>query len=536
MPPSRGLQTALQRAVPVAERDFIQPKGDVKTVLDLTDRDIQDDILFPTPADAKGENLISWFAAPERRTVHFTPQVQTFPYRGQAQFGGRISFEIDRVSAGDLIHMVALQVRLGHWLDEGVRAKLESGQIYYDLTNYPQDAWTYTNGIGRVLIESAEFVIDDTTIERVDTVAADCILKLFPDLNNVFGFGRDGVGYTNIAELVTPPSMNATTEATGMFDPKRPFTTENGDIFCLVPFFFTRHPYKGSFPLLSVTGAQNSKVRINFNLRPFEQCIRQSAGWRTDCNETPLDKTVHFKTYPGNEPYLVQTCRNPPAFQDVKMVVFSSLIDDDMRKKYIHKPYECIYRTLQPFIFAEPLKYAVAASNSTVDSIKVQLPLEFNHPIEEIFWIIRRKATNINNDWLNFGTYTEYQYRSNPNLIPFEPLIEGSIAINGIPIIQQSGKWFRHHIASLHRGGIVPYSSYIYGYSFARKPGMFSPSGTINASRTSSIRLDLTVRVPPSDSHSFNSAENQTWEVFVYATAINWLRFQNGMGAAIYNS
>jgi hypothetical protein len=218
------------------------------------------------------------------------------------------------------------------------------------------------------------------------------------------------------------------------------------------------------------------------------------------------------------------------------MIVFSSLIDSEMRKKYIHKPYECIYRSLQPFIFAEPLKYAVAASNSSVDTIKVQLPLEFNHPVEEIIWVIRRKATNINNEWLNFSAYTEYQYKSNTNLIPQEPLVEGSISINGIPIIQQSGKWFRHHIANLHKGGIIPFSSNIYGYSFARKPGMFSPSGTINASRTSSIRLDLTVRVPPAAPFNFSTSESQTWEVLVYGSTINWLRFQNGMGSSIYNS
>lgn len=529
MPQTRGLRNA----VPTAEMDFIRPKGDVKTVLDLTDRDIQDDILFPTPATAEDEDLVSWFAAPERRTVHFTPQVQTFPYKGAAQFGGQLSFEIDRVSAGDLIHMVALQIRLGHWLDEGVIAKIEAGQIYYQ---NPNDAWTYINGIGRALIESAEFVIDDTTIERVDTVSADCILKLFPDLNNIFGFGRDGVGYTNIAELVTAPSTTATGEPTGMFDPKRPYTTENGNIFCLVPFFFTRHPYKGAFPLLSVTGAQNSKVRINFNLRSFDQCVRKCNGYRSDCNETPLNKVFNFLTFPDLQPYPITTGRNPPAFKDVKMIVFSSLIDADMRTKYIRKPFETIYRTLQPFVFSEPLKYAVAASNSSVDSIRVQLPLEFNHPIEEIFWVIRRKAVNINNDWLNFSSYTEHQYRSNTELIPQEPLIEGSISINGIQLIQQTGKWFRHHIASLHRGGIVPYTSYIYGYSFARKPGSFNPSGTINASRTSSIRLDLTVRVPPSDSNSFNAAENQTWEVLVYGCAINWLRFQNGIGSSIYNS
>ena len=230
------------------------------------------------------------------------------------------------------------------------------------------------------------------------------------------------------------------------------------------------------------------------------------------------------------------------------MIVYSSLVSEELRQKYIQNPFDIIYRSIQPFPFSEPLKYAVASNNPTTDSIKVQLPLELNHPIEELVWVIRRKAQNINNDWLNFSSYTERQMINglvsdggspptySQTIIQQEPLIEGKIAINGIPLVQQSGTWFRTHIAELHRGGILPYNSYIYGYSFARKPATYTPSGTINASRTHSIRLDLTVRVPQSAPGAFNTAEAQTWEVFVYGFGINWLRFQNGMCGPLYNS
>ncbi len=512
-----------------SQKDFIQPKGDVTTILDATDRDDQDNELFPVKSD------ISWFSAlPDRRTVPFVPEVQTFQYRGPATWGGRFTFDLDRVNAGDLIHMVALQVKLGHWLNNDIRQKLLSGIYkYQDPIN---DAWTYVNGIGRSLIESAEFQVDDTTIETIDTVAADIILKLFPDLNNVFGFGRDGVGYTNLQELITSPSTSFSQEPTGMFDPRRPFTTEDGNIFCLVPFFFTRQPYRGSFPLLSVINkVQQGKVRINFNLRPFEQCVRRCSGIRNSCDETPLGKTIIFDVFGGGTT-TVTVPTTIPVFQEVKMIVFSSLLSDVARQPYIRAPHEMIYRSLQPFPFSEPLKYAVASSNSDIDTVRIQLPLELNHPVEELFWVIRRKAVNINNDWLNFTAYTEKQLSANTAIIPQDPLVDATITINGIPIIAQSGKFFRHHIAELHRGGIVPYQSFIYGYSFARKPGALTPSGTINASRTSSIRLSLTVRVPAAAPGAFSEAEAQTWEVFVYGLGINWLRFQNGMCAPIYGN
>ncbi len=512
-----------------SSRDFVRPRGDVTTVIDYTDRDLQDEELFPNPGTLPAD--ISWFAPDnERRTIHFTPQIQTFVHRGPAQFGGRFTFEIDKVSAGDLIHIVALQINLGHWLPPDIQQKLLNGQLkYVD----PNDAWTYVNGIGRTIIESAEFQVDDTTLETVDTIAADSILKLFPDINNTFGFGRDGSGTTNLAEQIEPPTTSFAQEPNGMFDPRRPFTTDRGQIFAIVPFFFTRQPYRGSFPLLAVNN--NGRVRFNFNLRPFQEVVRKCSGIRSSCTDSPLNKTFNFINTLGVQQSFT-TGAEPPPFQDIKMIVYSSIVGDEVRQNYIRNAYEIMYRSIQPFPFSEPLKYAVAATNSAVDSIRVQLPLELNHPIEEIFWVIRRKAININNDWLNFTAYTEKQLKDNSLIVQSDPLLTATIYINGIPVSQQEGRWYREHIAARHLGGIVPYASFIYGYSFAKVPGLFTPTGTINASRTSSIRLDLTVRVPEAAPGAFAATDEQTWEVYVYGIGINWLRFQNGMCARIYGN
>jgi hypothetical protein len=177
--------------------DYVRPRGDITTVLDQADRDTQDDFLFPIDSN------ISWFSAPiNRRTINFTPQIQSFVHKGPAQWGGRFTFEIDKVSAGDLIHMVALRVRLGHWLDVQTLADLSNNTLIYQ--NPTADAWTYANAIGRVLVESAEIQVDDTVLETVDTVAADIILKLYPDLNNIFGYARD---YQSLSQPLLPPQI-----------------------------------------------------------------------------------------------------------------------------------------------------------------------------------------------------------------------------------------------------------------------------------------------------------------------------------------
>lgn len=504
--------------------EFVRPRGDATTILDLADRDGQDDVLFPLNSD------ISWFSRDmDRRTIEFTSQLQTFIYKGQASFGGSITFELGQQAAGDLIHMVGLQVRLPHWLDPGVRAALEAGNLVYQ---DPTTAWTYTNSISRVLIESAEFQVDDTSIERIDAVGADMIFKLFPDLNTVFGFSRDSVGNASLAELATPPSnpatpaAAATTPPSGMFDPRRPYTTDRGNIICLIPFFFMRNPNRAAFPLAAMA---QGRTRIKINLAPFDRVVRSCSGSRASCTDTPLGRTFNF-VQPDLSILTAYAPADPPPFEDIRLIVSSSIVGNEVREQYIRRPFEVMYREVAPFHFGQPLKYAIATS--AADSVRVQLPIEANHPVEEIVWVVRRYAQSINNDWTNYTSYTERQLTA--DLVPIEPVVEAAIQVNGLELVRQPGQWFRAQIARHHKGGIVPYRQCVYGYSFATTPGAWQPSGTANLSRSQSVRLDLTVRVPPSDGG--DPATSQTWEVFVYTFGINWLRFQNGMGGRIFNN
>jgi hypothetical protein len=500
-----------------ASAEYVRPRGDATTVLDLADRDGQDDTLFPLDSD------LSWFSRDmDRRSVEFTSQLQTFIYKGSAQFGGFLTFDVSQ--AGDLIHMIGLQVKLPHWLDPGIRAALEAGNLVYQ---DPTAAWTYANGIGRTLIQHASIQVDDTTLERIDTVGSDIIFKTFPDSNKVFGFGRDSVGIASAVELATPPSAPANPAAaasippSGMFDPRRPYSTDRGEIICLIPFFFTRNANRSAFPLVSMA---EGRTRINVQLAPWADVIRACAGTRATCDASPLGRTFNF-VQPDLSILTAYAPTDPPPFEDFRLIVYSSILGNEVREPYIRRPFEIMYRELSSFPFAEPLKYAIL--NGVSDQVHVQLPIEANHPVEEILWVVRRTAQANNNDWLNYSSYTERELT--PALVPQEPVVEAAIMINGLELVRQPGQWFRAHIGRHHKGGIVPYRQYIYGYSFAKTPGAFTPSGTANLSRSQSVRLNLTVRVPA-------GSEAKTWEVFVYTFGLNWLRFQNGMCGRIFNN
>jgi hypothetical protein len=190
----------------------------------------------------------------------------------------------------------------------------------------------------------------------------------------------------------------------------------------------------------------------------------------------------------------------------------------------LRSPFEILHRAVQTFTFDEPLKYQT--NKSINDTIQVQLPLEANGPMEEIVWFIRRKATHNTNEWTNYSAVTSLEY--DPIYRPFTPLLKSAIVqLNGVELVNQEEQWFRQHIASVHKGGAAAYESFLYGYSFSRRPGEHQPSGTANASRLQTIRLTLDV-TPPSGPYE------TSWEVKVFVIGLQWLRFQDGIANRMF--
>jgi hypothetical protein len=254
--------------------------------------------------------------------------------------------------------------------------------------------------------------------------------------------------------------------------------------------------------------------------------IRSVTGL-SSIDDSPLGSTVPFLTIPSQTPITTDTLDCPPDFRDFRLVSFCNLVDGSLRNKFLKQPFEQLVKLVQTFHFDEPLKYQV--NKSVSDRVDIQLPLELNHPVVELFWIFRRKAVNVHNEWGNFRPMLSVE--EYPEQVFPSRLYSATLRVNGSEIISAEGDWFREHIASHHGGGIVSYQSYVYGYSFSRTPESHQPSGSMNGSRASSITLNLSVRTP----FSFSSF-NKGWEVFVFAVHYNWLRFENGIGNRMFSS
>lgn len=496
--------------------DYFRPRGDITTVLDLTDRDAQDNYLFPL------QTTSSWFHRDKESVVYpSSVSVQEFPQRGPAEWGSYFSFEIGSLPAGDLLEGIILQIKLDHWYDPKTLKRLlnaDYSAIIDASGNTSYDYWTYSNSLGTSIIEYAEFVAGDQTIEKITGEFIRVFLNTGIDINSQFGVSTDGFGITSTPYLSIPTVLQTA------FNPNFPWPTEEGIYHCILPFFFLRTRLKEVFPLLS---CNEGNVRINIKLRSFEDLVRNYSGKRENCNSTPLNKTVTFKDLSGNNQQ-IQTSTTPPIFKDFRIITICSLINGSVRDAYLRKPFEQLVKLVQTFHFDEPLKYVVTKPNSNTDVIDVQLPLELNHPVQELFWVFRRKAVQVNNEWHNFSPVISYQ--TDPTKVYQPWLNSAKILINGSPIISADGNWFREHIASSHKGGLTAWDSYVYGYTFARYPDEHQPSGSANMSRTNTVTINMSVNSPvPISVDGFDQGTLNGWEIFVFAIHFNWLRFENGI-------
>ena len=485
--------------------DYFKPRGDITTIIDLVTRDQQDITYFPL------DTTNSFFHRDSKTAYPSSLSIQEFTQRGPADWGQKMSFEIGSLPAGDLLQAIILQFKLDSWYNGSVIKKLQNGEITTDPL-YSSQYWTYINSLGTAIIEYAEFIVNDQTIERITGEFIRAFFNIYTDINNVIGISTDAIGTTSFSYLNTN-TVNQT-----QFNPNRPYPTEDGTYFCILPFFILRN------------------VRIDIKLRPFDQVVRNYMGYRHNSTETPLNKTVNFITNSQTQ-YSTKTVNCSPQCRDFRIVTCASLLLGSLREKYIHKPFEQMVKLVQTFHFDEPLKYLVSKPNTPNQTIEIQLPLELNHPVIELIWIFRRKAVLINNEWANFSPAISYQ--TNPNKVFPEWLDHATIRINGSELISAKGNWFREHIASVHKGGIITYNSHMYGYSFSKYPDEHQPSGTANMSKTSSIILGLKVNVPipveiPVEIPDFDPNMVGGWEVFVFAIHYNWLRFENGLCNRIF--
>jgi hypothetical protein len=428
--------------------------------------------------------------------------MREFTFRGPATFGQTFTFEMGDMNCGDLISGLFIQIQLGDWFTANTRENLRNGRF---IPYGPESFWTYCNSIGTAILQEATLEVDDQVLERITGDSIHVSSVLFTDLNTSYGVA-DSLGLKSIHDVKAANGVRA-----GF--------TEDGWITVPLTFSMLRERITATFPLIA---CRAGTMRIRVTLKKFNELVRTLNGSRASCTDSPLAKKYQVidTSLTINKVKTITTSEDEPMMKNIQLLSQGVFVDGEYREMLLRQPFERPFREIQQFDFTEPLKYVINKSGN--DLITVQLPLEANQPVEEIVWILRRKSAIIlNNDWTNYSATLEKDY--DPTFEPLQPLlVSAKIQANGQDIISQDEKWFRSHISRAHRSGKTAYDAFIYGYSFSRHPGQHDPTGSMNASRLSSLRLTLNVKPP-------GGSDDTEWEVRVFVYAFQWVRFGNGI-------
>ena len=263
---------------------------------------------------------------------------------------------------------------------------------------------------------------------------------------------------------------------------------KTGPLTVTVPLrFWFCDNYGLSLPLCAL---QYHPLRLNIKLRPLEELLAFNVTKPTTC-DGPNIKT------PMN-----------PAF-----VLWADYVHLDVEelRRFAKNDHEYLIDQVQ---------YTPAVSVPEKTD-RISIPIDFNHPVKELLWVIHRNAIKARNEWFNWSSHSKYDISAGTVLT--DNMVEATLMIDGKERFEnRDGTYFRLIQPYQHHTRVDP-NYYIYAYSFALKPEEFQPSGSLNMSLMNTVSLNLSL---------VSTAAPMT--VTVYGHNLNILRITNGLGGLLF--
>lgn len=312
----------------------------------------------------------------------------------------------------------------------------------------------WTNSIGHALIDYVEISIGNTVIDRHYGL----FLEIWNELtrNPVFNSAENSlIGKYNQLESL---EYNALSET-----------------FYQIPLHFWFCNNIGSaLPLIAL---QFHEVKLALKFRPFEECI----------------------VFDGNTPPDDVSIKNPYILAEY---IF---MDDIERIKYAKKEHSYLITQVQSIIN---------------ESINVSLQggihkstLPFNNPCSELFFVIREKDNEDNNDWFNFAK------RTNTILTNLQPFLKSAkITLDGHERTEKMSE-FTLRVTNNNRYHTNTTNKNIYTMSFCNDPEKQYPTGSLNFSLIDQAQLIIDIQ----------SNIQSPVSLFVFSRNFNFINIKQGM-------
>ncbi len=257
-------------------------------------------------------------------------------------------------------------------------------------------------------------------------------------------------------------------------------------LYVPLQFWFCKNP--GLYlPLLAM---QYHPVRINITFRPLQEMF-----WSLEFTQGCTDLQV-----------------NPVSITECTLWGDYVYLDVEERRRFVSNAHEYLIEQIQ---FTSLIALEASAS-------QISVPVEFNHPIREFFWVLQKNVVRENHEWFNFSSLSISEEGVRTDLLDTAVLqLDGfeRFQVRTAPYFRLVQPWQRHTV--------IPQDDFIYLYSLALRPEELQPSGSLNASRIDTIKLLIST-------NQATTPPRGNCTIRIYATNHNVLRVVDGFGGVLF--
>jgi hypothetical protein len=336
---------------------------------------------------------------------------------------------------------------------------------------------SYTNSVGHALIQELSLEIGEQEIDKQTGE--------WMEMWSNYTITEDKrQGWNNMIGKTTGTSQgNAPSSSVNLYGPLT--------LHIPLRFWFCKNP--GMYlPLLAL---QYHPIRLNITLRPLQQMFVVDNPTTTPCDVSAVSASIQSFSMYGDFVHL----------------------DVEERRRFVANQHDYLIEQVQ---YTNSISVDPRAST-------VQIPLEFNHPMKEMYWVVQRDAAVNAHQWFNYtnlsigessiGSGNSYQNLISTALLKIEGFDRFDI---------RNADYFRL-VQPYQFHTVIPIDDFVYSYSFCFRPEDVQPSGSMNASRLNTIvlQLEMNPTVSPARGHA---------NCRVYALNLNVLRIASGFGGLLF--
>ena len=310
------------------------------------------------------------------------------------------------------------------------------------------------------------------------------------------------------------------------------FSAENQILYVPLKFWFNRS-WQQALPLIAL---QYHQVRLDVRLRPKESLIKV-----VDWDAAELDGTTGV-----GSPNLLPTIdydKDSGEMMEAFILANYVFLDTFERRLFAQKYHTYVFDQLQ---FTGPESKQATKKVHNIE-------LRFNHPVQELIWVIQTQDAIDNKDWFDYSIRCPDpigvgapDVAGSPALgVPLvgrDPLASAKLQLNGHDRFEERDAVYFRKVVPLEHHTRIP-DRFIYCYSFAKDPEHATqPTGSVNMSRIDNVVLQLhTADDALTGSATINNRLTVpkgefSGEIRVYARSKNVMRVISGMAGIRYSN